>query len=104
MHRTLTRDEIAHVMRTRTPYRVTVRHGCVVVWHDRWNGAVIRPGRFPTVKPTIPDPKCLLGYTIACFLTAGVALLAWLALSEASREVTAEIRKVFKKDLGILTQ
>lgn len=104
MTRTLTRDEIAHVIRTRTAYRVTLRPGCVVVWHDRWNGAAIRPGRFPKVIATIPDPWFAFLYVIACFLTAGLALFVWLAISEAASDVTREIRTVFKKDLGILTR
>lgn len=102
--RTLTRDEIAIVLRKRTPYRVTLRPGVVVAWLDPWHGAIVRPGRTPTVLATIPDPRFMLLFVIGCFLTVGILGLVWLSANHAATEVVDEIRTVFRRDLGIATK
>ncbi len=100
----MNRDQIAHVLRTRTPYQISTRPGgAVVAMLTPWHGAIVRPGKRPTVIGTIPDPACLAIFVLGTFLTLGILGLVWLNAIPKSEDVVKEIRWIFRKELGIET-
>ena len=99
----MNRSDIATVLRARTPYRVTTRPGAVVAWLDPWHAAIVRTGKNPTVVATIPDPRMMFLFVIASFLTLGIASFLWLQNRKSDYGVR-EIRSVFRRELGVITQ
>jgi hypothetical protein len=94
----VTDDQVALVLRKRTPYRIEQRSGKVIAWLDPWHGAAVKNG---TVRATIPDTRLFLWYVIAVTFTMTLIELFWKNPNERSLAVENEIRDLFKRELGI---
>ena len=96
----MTPDQVAHFLRKRTPYKIEKRDKKVVVWLDPWHGAVVT--RDLVVRATIPDLGNLLWYLILVTVTCCLIELFWPSLHTRSAAVEAEIRELFRRELGII--
>lgn len=104
----MTKDQIAYFLRRRTPYQVSLRPGCVVVRQSAWVGVIVRPGalraQHPKLVATIPDVRQIALFVLACFLTFGLAYLAWsLLCGTQAAELKEEIEELFFRELGVRT-
>lgn len=100
----MTADQIAHVIKKRTSYKVTRKNNKVVVWLDSWHGAIVIPGHIPTIRATIPETRLMVWYVIVVTITCSLIELFWRNPNEKTMVIENELRELFRCELGVMTR